>query len=99
MEMHPSRIPVGQLFDIKDFSDASKAMNEMLAVDLQKTGLKVLLPKEREVARRLGYMIVNELNRGFRNRRYKFGIKYFVYHHDPEHYAVVIAGEEVLAKL
>lgn len=99
MDIHPSRIPVGQSFDIKDYAEASKALDEMLSMDLREGGLKILLPKDRELARRLGYRIVNELNRGLRMKQYRSNICYFVYHHDPEHYAVVIAAEEVLARL
>ena len=98
--MHPSQIPISRLFDVKDHSEAWEVIREMLAMDLSKEkGFKILIPKDQSLARKLGYTIVNELNKGLRIRRYQQNIRYFVYHHDPEHYAIVIANEEVLAKL
>lgn len=99
MDVHPSKIPVGKSFDIKNQSDVGKVINEMLAMDFKERGFKILMPKEEKLAKRLGYIIVNELNRGLRMQRYPHKIRYFVYHHDPEHYAIVIASEETLAKL
>jgi len=72
----------------------------MLAVRFSKeTAFKILIPKDQNLARRLGYIIVNELNKGLRVRQYRHNMRYFVYHNDPEHYAIVIASEEVLAGL
>jgi len=99
MDVHPSKIPVSKSFDIKNQSDIGKVINEMLAMDFTERGFKILMPKEEKLAKRLGYIMVNELNRGLRMQRYPHKIRYFVYHHDPEHYAIVIASEETLAKL
>ena len=100
MDIHPSQIPISQLFDVKDYSEAWKVINEMLAMDFSReTGFKILMPKDQNLARKLGYTIVNELNKGLRIQQYQHNIRFFVYHHDPEHYAIVIASEEVLAKL
>lgn len=99
MDVHPSKIPVSKSFDIKDQRDVGKVINEMLAMDFKERGCRILMPKEQNLAKRLGYVIVNELNRGLRMQRYPHKIRYFVYHHDPEHYAIVIVSEETLAKL
>jgi len=99
MDMHPSKIPISKSFDVKDQSDAWKVIGEMLAMDFKETGFKILMPKDQNLAKKLGYTIVNELNKGLRMQRYSHKIRYFVYHHDPEHYAIVIASEEALAKL
>jgi len=100
MDMHPSQIPISQLFDIKDYSEVWEVINEMLTMDFSKEkGIKILIPKDQNLAKKLGYTILNELNKGLRLRQYKHNIRYFVYHHDPEHYAIVIASEETLAKL
>jgi hypothetical protein len=99
MEIHPSKIPVSKSFDVKDQSDAGKVINEMLAIDFKEAGCRILMPKEQNLAKKLGYIIVNELNKGLRIQRYPHRMRYFVYHHDPEHYAIVIASEEALAKL
>lgn len=100
MDMHPSQIPISQLFDVKDYSEAGKVINEMLKLDFSKeTGFKVLMPKDQSLARKLGYTILNELNKGLKMQQYRHRIRYFVYYHDAEHYANVIASEEALAKL
>ncbi|HLE34495.1 MAG TPA: hypothetical protein VI698_01260 [Nitrososphaerales archaeon] len=99
MDIHPSKIPVSKSFDIKDQSDVGKVISEMLAMDFKERGFKILMPKEQNLAKRLGYIIVNELNKGLRMQRYPHKIRYFVYHHDPEHYAIVIVSEETFAKL
>ena len=99
MEIHPSKIPIRRSFDVKDQSEAWKIINEMLAMDFKEAGCKILMPKEENLARKLGYTIVNELNRALRIQRYPHKIRYFVYHHDPEHYAIVITSEEALARL
>lgn len=68
-------------------------------MDFNEKGFKILIPNDQNLARKLGYTIVNELNSGLRIKRYTHNIRYFVYHHDPEHYAIVIASEEVISKL
>ena len=99
MDIHPSKIPVSKSFDVKVQSDVGKVINEMLTMDFKYAGCRILMPKDQNLAKRLGYTIVNELNRGLRMQRYPHKIRYFVYHHDPEHYAIVIVSEETLAKL
>ncbi len=100
MEIHPSQIPITQLFDIKDYSDVSKVINKMLELGFSKeVGFKILMPKDQNLARKLGYTILNELNKGLRMQQYEHNIRYFVYHQDSDHYAVVIASEEAIAKL
>jgi hypothetical protein len=100
MDIHPSQIPVSKIFNVSDYSDVTKVLKEMLALDFAKeSALKVLMPKEQKLAKRIGYTIVNELNKGLRMQNYTGNIRYFVYHHDPEHYAIVFVSNEKLAKL
>lgn len=100
MEIHPSQIPTSHTFSVKDYHDALTVLNEMLAMDFSKeSGFKVLMPKDQNLARSIGYTIVNELNKGLRMQRYSGNVKYFVYHHDPEHYAIILVTEEKLSKL
>jgi hypothetical protein len=100
MEIHPSQIPTSCTFDVKDYSDTFKVLNEILAMDFKKeSGFKILMPKDKNLARRIGYTIVNELNKGLRMQRYTDNVKYFVYHHDTEHYAIILVSQERLAKL
>ncbi|MFQ5920471.1 MAG: hypothetical protein ACE5JV_00460 [Nitrososphaerales archaeon] len=100
MEIHPSQIPISQFFDVKGYSEAWAVIAKMLSMDFSsETGFKILLPKDKNLAKRIGYTIVNELNRGLRHKGYHHKILYFVYHHDAEHYAIVLASEESVAKL
>ncbi len=100
MDIHPSQIPISQLFDVKDYSEAWKVISEMLTTGFSKeAGFKILMPKDQNLAKKLGYTILNELNKGLKIKQYSHRIRYFVYHHDAEHYAIVIASEEALAKL
>lgn len=100
MEIHPSQIPISRTFSVKDFSDVSKVLNELFVMDFKKElGFKILIPKERKLAKRIGYTIVNELNKGLRMQKYSGNVKYFVYHHDPEHYAIILVSEEKLVNL
>lgn len=96
--MHPSQIPVSHFFDVKDYAQAWEVVSEMLSLDLSKEiGFKILMPKDEGIARKIGYTIVNELSRGLRAKQYHKGIRYFIYHHDAGHYAMVIASEDVVA--
>lgn len=100
MEIHPSQVPISRIFDVKGLSDAFGVINEILKLDLNKeSGLRILMPKDQKVARRIGYTIVNELNKGLRMQRYVGNLKYFVYHYDSEHYAILLASEQFLSKL
>ena len=100
MDIHPSQIPISKTFDVKDYSEASNVLNDMLTRDFSnELGFKILIPKDQNLAKRIGYTIVNELNKGLRMKRYTHNLRYFVYHHDPVHYAIVIVSEEALAKL
>lgn len=100
MGIHPSQIPISKTFEVKDYSEASDVLNDMLTRDFSKElGFKILIPKDQNLAKSVGYTIVNELNKGLRMKRYMHNLRYFVYHHDPAHYAIVIVSEEALAKL
>ena len=65
MEIHPSQIPTSRTFNIKDFSEVAKVLEEMLSVDFNnESGFKILMPKDQDLAKRIGYTSVNELNKG-----------------------------------
>ncbi|MFQ5941285.1 MAG: hypothetical protein ACE5KA_06280 [Nitrososphaerales archaeon] len=75
-------------------------LNEILSMDFNKeSGFTILMPKKRDLGRKIGYTIVNELNKGLRLQGYLGKVRYFVYHYDPDHYAIILVSEEKLAKL
>ena len=100
MEIHPSQIPTSKTFNVRDFSEVAKVLQEMLSVDFNyESGFKILMPKDQDLAKRIGYTVVNELNKGLRMQNYAGKVRYLVYHYNAEHYAIVLVSEEKLAKL
>jgi len=101
MEFHPSQIPVVKVFDIKDEKDAEDAVEEMVRIGFanQKKGYKVLLPKESRVAKRIGYIVTTGVNFGLRKTNQERDIRYWTYHHDKDHYAIVLIGTKAFDEL
>lgn len=101
MEFHPSQIPVVKVFDIKDEKDAEDVVEEMVRIGFsnQKKGYKVLLPKESRVAKRIGYIVTTGVNFGLRKTNQERDIRYWTYHHDKEHYAIVLIGTKAFDEL
>lgn len=101
MEFHPSQIPVVKVFDIKDEKDAEDVVEEMVRFGFsnQKKGYKVLLPKESRVAKRIGYIVTTGVNFGLRKTNQERDIRYWTYHHDKDHYAIVLIGTKAFDEL
>jgi len=101
MEFHPSKLPIAKIFDVKDEKDASDAAAEMvkLGFENRKEGYKVLMPKDSKIAKRIGYIVTTSVNYGLRRNNQERDIKYWTYHHDDEHYAIVLISGNVLEKL
>lgn len=92
MEFHPSQIPIAKMFEINSEDEAITAAAEMVkgGFSTQKNGYKVLMPKEATLAKRIGYLLVNELNYGLRKAKQERNVQYWIYHHDKSHYALVL---------
>jgi len=101
MEFHPSKLPISKIFDLKDEKDASDAAAEMVKLGFQdrKKGYKVLMPKDSKLAKRIGYIVTTSVNHGLRQNDQERNIRYWTYHHDDEHYAIVLISGKVLEKL
>ncbi len=101
MEFHPSKLPIAKIFDLKDEKDASDAAAEMvkLGFENRKKGYKVLMPKDSKLAKRIGYIVTTSVNHGLRSINQERDIKYWTYHHDDKHYAIVLISGKVLEKL
>jgi hypothetical protein len=101
MEFHPSQIPIVKTFDVKDEKDASDVVQEMVTHGFtkEKKGFRVLIPKEPKTAKRIGFTITTGVSYGLRQTKQERDIRYWTYHHDPEHYAIVLVGSRVLEEL
>jgi len=101
MEFHPSKLPIAKTFDLKDEKDASEAAAKMveLGFENRKEGYKVLMPKDSKIAKRIGYIVTTSVNYGLRHKNQDRSIRYWTYHHDDNHYAIVLISANVLEKL
>ena len=101
MKFHPSKLPIARIFDLKDEKDASDAAAEMvkLGFENRKNGYKVLMPKNSKLAKRVGYIVTTNINYGLRHSNQKRNIRYWTYHHDDNHYAIVLISGNVLEEL
>jgi len=101
MEFHPSQIPIAKTFDIKDEKDAEEAVEEMIRIGFgnKKTGFKVLMPKDAKIAKRVGYIVTTSINYGLRKTKQERDLRYWTYHNDKEHYAIVLISSKVFDEL
>lgn len=101
MDFHPKDLPIAKTFELKDEKDALDAVNEMVELGFRnrKEGFLVLMPKESKIAKRIGYTITTGVTAGLRDKNEIRDIKYWTYHHDEDHYAIVLIGNESLKDL
>ena len=101
MEFHPKMIPIAKTFEINDEKAASEAAEEMVKMGFsnRKKGFKVLMPKEKKLAKRIGYTVTTGVNFGLRKTDQERQIRYWTYHEDDEHYAIVLVSPHVLEEL
>ena len=101
MEFHPKDLPISKTYDLKSENDALKAVEDMVesGFKAKKEGFKVLMPKESKIAKRIGYSITTGITHGLRQTNQSRDIKYWTYHHDDEHYAIVLIDSVVLEEL
>ena len=101
MDFHPSQIPIAKIFDIKDEKTAAEAAEEMVEMKFEdrEDGFKVLMPKEKKLAKRIGYTVTTTVNFGLRKTKQERNIRYWTFHEDDEHYAIVLISANVLEKL
>ena len=95
-------IPIKETFDLKDEKDAYDAAEKMIQIGFNKvkTGFKVLMPKESEkIAKRIGYIVTTTVTSGLRKENQHRDIRYWTYHHDKEHYAIVLVSSKVVEEL
>ena len=101
MEFHPKDLPIFKTYDLKDEKEANIAVEDMVTIGFQtnKEGFKVLMPKEARIAKRIGYTVTTGVTAGLRQKKENRDIKYWTYHHDDEHYAIVLISNNALTEL
>ena len=92
MEFHPKDLPISKTYDLKNEKEAGKTAEDMVKLGFseKKEGYKVLMPKESKIAKRIGYTVTTGVTTGLREKKEDRDIKYWTYHHDDEHYAIVL---------
>ncbi|MDE1766970.1 MAG: hypothetical protein KGI27_11985 [Thaumarchaeota archaeon] len=101
MDFHPSQIPIAKTFEINDDHVASEIASEMvrLGFSSQKGGFRIVMTKEKNTAKKIGFTIMNELNFGLRKAKQERDVRYWIYSYDQDHYAMVLISSRVLDDL
>lgn len=101
MEFHPSQIPISKTFEIENEFNAPEIAAEMvkLGFSAQKGGFKVIMTKDKSAAKKIGFTIMNELNLGLRKTKQERDVRYWIYSHDQDHFAMVLISSRVLSSL
>jgi hypothetical protein len=101
MEFHPKDLPIFKIYDLIDEKGASDAVEDMVNIGFgnRKEGFKILMPKETKLAKRIGYSVTTGVNVELRKKNQVRDIKYWTYHHDSDHYAIVLISNKVLEEL
>ncbi len=101
MDFHPKDLPIFKTYDLKDEKDATDAIEDMvnLGFSSRKEGFKVLMPKETKLAKRIGYSVTTGVNYGLRKKNEVRDIKYWTFHHDSDHYAIILISSKALEEL
>ena len=101
MEFHPKDLSIAKTYDLKNEKEAISAVEDMVNLGFKgkKEGYKVLMPKESKLAKRIGYTVTTGITTGLRQKKEDRDIKYWTYHHDDEHYAIVLISNNILTEL
>lgn len=101
MDFHPSQLPIAHSFTIDDERKSSEVAGQMVKMGFaaQKGAFKVIMPKEQKVAKKIGFTIMSELNFGLRKTKQERDVRYWIYSHDKDHYAMVLISSKVMQEL
>jgi len=101
MDFHPKDLPISKTYDLKDEKEASEAVENMIKLGFKekKEGFRVLMPKESKIAKRIGYTVTTGVTYGLKQKKKSRDIRYWTYHHDDEHYAIVLISGDILTEL
>ncbi len=101
MDFHPKNLPILKTYDLKNEKEATDAVDDMvdLGFENKKEGFKVLMPKESKLAKRIGYTITTGVTHGLKQKNEIRDIKYWTFHHDEDHFAIVLISNTTLTEL
>lgn len=101
MAFHPSGVPLGATYDVADEREAAEAAGEIASAwsPGRGTGFKVLMPKDKRLAGRMGHTVMTTVSYLLRKAGKERNVRYWVYHEDAGHYAIVLVDSETLASL
>lgn len=101
MEFHPKNLPISKTYNIKNEKEANDAVEDMVSIGFEnsKEGFRVLMPKEKKLAKRIGYTITTGVTYGLRQKNQVRNVRYWTYHHDSEHYAIVLISNKAVEEL
>ena len=100
-DIDPKKIPVSKTFDIQDITQATSAVDEMVSIGFRdrKDGFRVLMPKQQRLAKQIGYTVTTGITHGLRQKNEIRDVQYWTYHHDEDHYGIVLIDRNVLESL
>lgn len=101
MEFHPSQLPVIQTFNIEDERKTSAIADQIVRMGFstQKGAFKIIMTKEKKTAKKIGFTLVNEINIGLRKTKQERDVRYWIYSHDTDHFAMVLISSKVMQEL
>jgi hypothetical protein len=101
MDFHPSQLPIIQSFQIDDERKAPDLAAQMVKLGFatQKGAFRIIMTKEQKTAKKIGFTIMNELNFGLRKTKQERDVRYWIYSHDTDHYAMVLISSKVMQEL
>ena len=101
MDFHPKDLPISKTYDLKDEKDANNAVEDMVSLGFKdkKQGFRILMPKESKIAKRIGYTVTTGVTYGLRQKNEIRDVRYWTYHHDDDHYAIVLISNSALVEL
>lgn len=101
MDFHPSQLPILKTFEVDSEIQTSDIASEMVKMGFsnQKSAFRVLMTNEKNIAKKIGFSIMSEINFGLRKTKQERDVMYWVYHYDKSHYAMVLISSKVLHEL
>ena len=101
MEFHPSQIPITETFEVKSEDKVPEVVSRMITVGFgsQKGGFRVIMTKDKNTAKKIGFTLMNELNFGLRKAKQERDVRYWIFNHDEDHFAMVLISSKVFSSL